>query len=151
MKNLLDQLLQAIPQQAPFRFVDKLTSVDETSAQGSYRFKTDEHFYQGHLPNHPITPGVILTETMAQIGLIPLGAFLMISKGQSEPVDFVLAETNVEFLKPVYPEDRVNVKSELVYFRFGKLKCKVSMTNDQGEELCRGELAGMIVKRKPNA
>ncbi|MFT4678293.1 MAG: 3-hydroxyacyl-[acyl-carrier-protein] dehydratase [Litorivivens sp.] len=148
MKNMLDQLLQAIPQEAPFRFVDELTLVDETSAQGSYRFKADEHFYKGHFPNHPITPGVILTETMAQIGLIPLGAFLMIAKGQSEPIDFVLAETKVEFLKPVYPEDRVFVKSALVYFRFGKLKCKVSMTNDQGEELCRGELSGMVVKRR---
>ena len=50
----------------------------------------------------------------------------------------------MEFLKPVFPNEKVIVISEKIYFRFGKLKCKVIMKNESGEEVCRGTIAGMI-------
>ena len=49
----------------------------KTGAEGFYTFKEDEYFYQGHFKDNPITPGVILTEVMAQIGVVCLGIYLL--------------------------------------------------------------------------
>jgi 3-hydroxyacyl-[acyl-carrier-protein] dehydratase len=55
-----------------------------------------------------------------------------------------LTSSDIEFLKPVFPNEKVTVISEKIYFRFGKLKCKVSMKNERGEEVCSGSIAGII-------
>jgi 3-hydroxyacyl-[acyl-carrier-protein] dehydratase len=54
------QLLDLLPQQRPFRFVDEIVEVDEQRIVGRYTFREDEWFYAGHFPGRPITPGVIL-------------------------------------------------------------------------------------------
>ena len=59
--------------------------------------------------------------------------------------DCAVLSSEVEFIKPVYPNEKVIVISEKVYFRFGKLKCKVSMLNSKNEEVCSGTLSGMII------
>jgi 3-hydroxymyristoyl/3-hydroxydecanoyl-(acyl carrier protein) dehydratase len=56
-----EQILALIPQQNPFRFIDELELVDSESCRGNYLFKSDEYFYEGHFPEKPITPGVIVT------------------------------------------------------------------------------------------
>ncbi|MFQ3174743.1 MAG: 3-hydroxyacyl-[acyl-carrier-protein] dehydratase, partial [Flavobacterium sp.] len=56
-----------------------------------------------------------------------------------------LTSTSIEFIKAVFPNDKVIVISEKIYFRFGKLKCRVKMTNESGDMLCMGEIAGMII------
>ncbi len=73
MKN--EEILEKLPYSTPFLFVDDLVSVDENGVTGTFTFKEDLDFYKGHFKNNPITPGVILTETMAQIGLVCLGKF----------------------------------------------------------------------------
>ena len=79
---------------------------------------------------------------MAQIGLVCLGIYL--NEGKIiENIAFTSSE--VEYLKPVYPNEKVTVISEKVYYRFGKLKCKVKMLNEKKEEVCSGILAGMII------
>jgi 3-hydroxyacyl-[acyl-carrier-protein] dehydratase len=72
-----------------------------------------------------VTPGVILTETMAQIGLVCLGIFIL--DNFTKNTSIALTSTSMDFIKPVYPKEKVTVISEKIYFRFGKLKCKVSM------------------------
>ena len=71
------KIIQLLPYQAPFLFVDELMSLSELGAEGCYTFKEDEYFYQGHFKDNPITPGVILTEVMAQIGVVCLGIYLL--------------------------------------------------------------------------
>ncbi len=144
--NLLQDIKNLLPYKPPFLFVDELLEISQNGAKGTYTFRKDEYFYQGHLPNNPITPGVILIETMAQIGLVSFGMFLIKAHENPEPVNFVFSSSEVEFLKMVRPEEKVWVQSEKVYFRFGKLKCKVIMTNSKGEKVCKGHLSGMILK-----
>ncbi len=55
-----------------------------------------------------------------------------------------LTSTDVEFLKPVFPGEKVTVVSEKIYFRFNKLKCKVKMLNERSEIVCDGVIAGII-------
>lgn len=72
------EILERLPYTKPFLFVDELISVDENGATGTFIFNENLDFYKGHFKDNPITPGVILTECMAQIGLVCLGIYLMI-------------------------------------------------------------------------
>ena len=137
------EILQKLPYTTPFLFVDDLTSVDENGVSGNFTFKEDLDFYKGHFKNNPITPGVILTETMAQIGLVCLGIFL-VGNDLTEESQIGLTSTEIEYLKPVFPGEKVTVISEKIYFRFNKLKCKVKMLNEQSEIVCEGIIAGII-------
>jgi len=139
-KEILDQL----PYSKPFLFVDELLDVHENGIKGTYTYEATSDFYKGHFINNPVTPGVILIETMAQIGIVCLGIYLaadQISVGHK----IALTSSEIEYLTPVYPNEKVTVVSEKVYFRFGKLKCKVKMMNSQNEIVCQGTIAGMII------
>ena len=137
------EILEKLPYSTPFLFVDDLVSVDENGVTGTFTFKEELDFYNGHFKNNKITPGVILTETMAQIGLVCLGIFL-IGDNLTENSEIGLTSTEIEFLKPVFPGEKVTVISEKIYFRFNKLKCKVKMQNEQSEIVCEGIIAGII-------
>ena len=138
------EILAKLPYSPPFLFVDDLVSVDENGVTGNFTFKEDLDFYKGHFKNNPVTPGVILTETMAQIGLVCLGIFL-VGKDLNENSQIGLTSTEIEFLKPVFPGEKVTVISEKIYFRFKKLKCKVKMLNEKSEIVCEGTIAGIIM------
>lgn len=142
-----NEIIQQLPFGKGFLFVDSIDEVTETGIIGDYQFKEDEYFYASHFKDNPITPGVILIECMAQIGLVCLGIYLLREElpnnKTSSGFKVALAESEVEFLKPVFPKETVTVTSELVYFRFQKLKCKVKMTNVKGEVVCKGVLSGM--------
>ena len=141
------EILALLPYSKPFLFVDEIISISEDGAEGTFTFDEKLDFYKGHFKDNPITPGVILVETMAQIGVVCLGIFLS-SKQDSDCSQLQIAFTSseVEFLLPVFPNEKVTVISEKVYFRFGKLKCKVKMINAENQEVCSGTIAGIIKK-----
>ena len=139
-----EEIISLLPYTEPFLFVDEIEAVSTQSIKGSYTFKEDAYFYKGHFKNHPVTPGVILTECMAQIGLVSLGIYLLKDKEQLEAMKVAFTSSNVSFLKPVYPNEKVTVVSEVKYFRFNKLKCHVKLYNQANEIVCQGELAGVF-------
>jgi 3-hydroxyacyl-[acyl-carrier-protein] dehydratase len=143
--NLLEQVKLALPYRSPFLFVDEFLSLTEAGASGSYTYREDEYFYAGHFPGRPVTPGVILTETMAQIGLVGLGLYLTGAYLHEGVAPFAFTDSAVEYLQPVFPGEKVRVHSEKVYFRLGKLRCTVEMLNEQQERVCRGTLSGMVL------
>ena len=138
------EIIAKLPYSVPFMFVDELISIDENGAEGTFTFDENLEFYKGHFKEKPVTPGVILTEVMAQIGLVCLGIYLL-NNEFSKNTSIALTSTNIDFLKPVFPNEKVTVISEKMYFRFGKLKCKVIMKNENEEVVCRGEIAGIII------
>ena len=142
MKN--EEIISKLPYSKPFLFVDEIIRIDENGVEGSYTFDENSYFYKGHFKDNPITPGVILTEVMAQIGVVCLGIFLLNDSIKKE-ASIALTSTNINFLKVVFANEKVTVVSEKIYFRFGKLKCKLIMKNKKEEVVCRGEIAGMIV------
>jgi len=146
MKNFA-HILDQLPYSAPFLFVDEITSLDDAGIEGNFTFSKTLDFYRGHFTDFPITPGVILTETMAQIGLVCLGIHLL-GDEQGDELQVAFTSSEVEFLKPVLPGEKVIVTSKKEYFRFNKLKCYVELKNSQNEIACKGYLAGMMKKRE---
>jgi len=141
------KIITKLPYTKPFLFVDSLDDVDENGAKGSFTFYKDSDFYQGHFKDNPVTPGVILTECCAQIGLVCLGIFLMGDESGStvsESFKIGMSSSEMEYFLPVLPDEKVTVTSKKVYFRFHKLKCEVKMHNSSGKLVCRGTIAGMI-------
>ena len=138
-----ETILKKLPYSEPFLFVDSIAKIDENGVEGSFSFKPDSFFYKGHFKDYPITPGVILTECCAQIGVVCLGIYLEKNlEGISTNIAFSSSE--MEFYVPIYPNETVKVVSEKIYYRFHKLKCKVSLYNEEGQLACKGILAGMI-------
>ena len=138
------EIISKLPYSKPFLFVNEIIHIDENGVEGTFTFDENLDFYKGHFKENPITPGVILTETMAQIGVVCLGIFIL-NDTLSTNTSIALTSTDIEFLKPVLPNEKVTVISEKIYFRFGKLKCKVIMKNEKEEVVCSGTIAGMIV------
>jgi 3-hydroxyacyl-[acyl-carrier-protein] dehydratase len=126
-------------------FVDELTYISENRVTGNYTFKQSDYFYRGHFKDNPITPGVILTEVMAQIGVVCLGIYLLREKfSDLKKPQLFLTSNNIDFFLPVIPEQRVNVVSEKIYFRFNKLKCLVQLFNEKNQLVCKGVISGML-------
>ena len=147
------EVLQLVPQQKPFRFIDEIISLDDERIVGAYRFREDEYFYHGHFPGNPITPGVILIETMAQVGVVAFGIYLLSRQRNMRPAQmdmplnlFSVAD-GVEFKQIVAPGQRVIIKAKKVYFRNNIIKANVFMERENGEIVCLGNLSGMGVNK----
>lgn len=138
------EIIKKLPYTTPFLFVDILTDISNKRIIGSYTFKEDEFFYKGHFKGNPVTPGVILTECMAQIGLVSLGIYLLKDVPNLEDLKIAFTQADVQFLAPVYPKEKVTVISDIQYFRFNKLKCKIKMYNAERVVVSEGVLAGMM-------
>lgn len=138
-------IIQHLPYKPPFLFVEELSHISENGSEGYYTFKNDEFFYQGHFKDRPITPGVILIEVMAQIGVVCLGIYLLKKNFTDlKKPQIALTSNKIDFFLPVKPKERVKVVSEKIYFRLNKLKCKVQLFNKENELVCRGTISGML-------
>ena len=138
-----EEIIALLPYTKPFLFVDEIEEVGETSIRGNYTFPGDSFFYEGHFKNHPVTPGVILTECMAQIGLVSLGIYLLRDQKLDE-LEVAFTSSDVAFLTAVYPKENVTVIADIEYFRFNKLKCKVKLINSFNKIAAQGVLAGVF-------
>ncbi|MEB8329011.1 hydroxymyristoyl-ACP dehydratase [Flavobacteriaceae bacterium KMM 6897] len=136
-------ILDQLPYGPEFRFVDQLHRVDDDGAAGEFTFLEGLDFYKGHFKESPVTPGVILTECCAQIGLVCLGLYLL-DKSNTSTIKIGLSSSEMEFYLPVFPKEKVVVTSKKIYFRFNKLKCEVRMHNSKGGLICKGVIAGML-------
>jgi len=144
------EVLELLPQQAPFRFVDEILELDGEHIVATYRFKEDEDFYRGHFPGNPITPGVILIETMAQAGVVALGIYLYAldtSKEEISKLVTVFTDTSVDFSGTVLPGERVTTTAKKIFWRRKKIRSEVEMTNEAGAGVCSGTVSGMGVAR----
>lgn len=171
------EIISRLPYEIPFLFVDELLEIEEDGAKGTFTFSKHLDFYKGHFKDNPVTPGVILSECCAQIGVVCLGIYLLGNAkkkenheygvyGSSDPHNIIidsrkgysgqnrpshmeniqigLSSSEMEFLLPVFPGEKVTVTSQKIYFRFQKLKCAVKMYNAEDKLVCKGEIAGMI-------
>src|ERR1700753_2810290 len=150
-KIMKNSVLNLLPYKSSFRFVDHITELDEDGVTGDYTLRADSFFYEDHFVGNPVTPGVIITEIMAQIGLVVLGVFLLskdpeAGSGEGTTALPLFTSTEISFHKMVLPGEKVTVISKKQYFRFGKLKCYVEMFDSSNDVIAKGMFSG-IVKR----
>src|ERR1700760_4643364 len=79
-------IIAYLPYKSSFLFVDNITALDADGVTGDYTLNRNSFFYEDHFVNNPVTPGVIITEIMAQIGLVVLGIYLTKSGNTKEEV-----------------------------------------------------------------
>ncbi len=121
----LERIHASIPHRAPMLLVDEIVSQDDASIVCRKTFRPDEYFFQGHYPDHPLTPGVILCECAVQSGAILLSE--IISTGDSVPV--LTRMSDVKFKKMVHPGDTIEMHVKLddvvsnAYYMTAQVKC----------------------------
>ena len=138
----IQEILGLLPLRYPFALIDKV--IDYIPGERAVAIKNvtiNEPQFQGHFPERPLMPGVLLVESMAQVG------GLIVAKMPDLPDGlFVFAGiNNVKFRKPVFPGDQLIVSCELTSLkrkRFGKIKGEVKV---EGELVCSGELMFSLV------
>jgi len=127
----IKQIMETIPHRYPFLLIDKVISLEEgKSAVAIKNVTMNEPFFQGHFPGHPIMPGVLICEALAQVGVVMA---LRPSKNAGKIVVFAGID-NVRFRKPVLPGDQLRLEVETTWLRgaLGKMR---------GRALVNGELA----------
>jgi 3-hydroxyacyl-[acyl-carrier-protein] dehydratase len=143
-------LLDAIPQRDPFRFVDEILDVDDEHIVAAHRFLPDAPFYRGHFPGRPITPGVLLIETMAQAAVVAHGIWLLAKQFGLDGMDkriTLFTDASVEFRSVVEPGERVVVTGRKQFFRRSVLRSQVELRGEDGRLACVGLLSGMGAMR----
>lgn len=141
----IERVLKELPQQPPFRYLDEIVELSNQHIVGRYTFKKDEWFYRGHFPDRPITPGVILIETIAQSAVVALGMHLHFMDGGVLDKATLFSDCEIEFSKVVLPGDRVTVRAEKIWYRRFKIKSKATLELDDGTIAASGTLSGIGV------
>jgi len=111
----IGQILEILPHRYPFLLVDRIVEVEGTRrCVGIKNVTINEPFFQGHFPGHPIMPGVLIIEAMAQVG----GMLLMHAiEDREEKVVYFMSLDGVKFRRPVVPGDQVRFELEMLKFR----------------------------------
>lgn len=140
----IDEIMKILPHRYPFLLVDRILSIeDSTRIVGIKNVTANEPFFQGHFPGHPIMPGVLIVEAMAQVG----GMLLMgtVDDPGSKVVYFMSLD-NVKFRKPVKPGDQLRFELEMRQVR-GKVCRMAGVAKVDGVVVCEAEMAAMVRDR----
>ncbi len=122
-------LREYLPHRYPFLLVDRVTEVHENSIVGYKNVSINEEFLQGHFPEYPIMPGVLIVEALAQISGVL--SFIMNGEKPTPGSLFLFAGAErVRFKKQVVPGDQLVLKSELVMQKRGIYKYNCTPTVD---------------------
>lgn len=113
----IQQIMETLPHRYPFLLVDRIEEVEEGKRVAGYKNVTvNEPFFQGHFPGHPIMPGVLIVEAMAQVG----GAYVSVIDGIGDDrVTYFVGIDKARFRKPVVPGDVLRMELELLSRRRG--------------------------------
>jgi len=141
-----DKILQALPYGKNFCFVDAIESVDENSIKGYFTFRKDLPFYDSHFKGNPLVPGVIMIETMGQIGMVCHLIYLMCDYN----FKFLPVLSNVEaaFIGSADYGDTCYVIGKKIYFRNNILKSTAVLHKADGSLIAT--FAGNIMVVKNN-
>ena len=121
----VNQIMEILPHRYPFLMVDKIVEVDPGKRiVGIKNVTINEPFFPGHFPGHPIMPGVLIIEAMAQISAII--AYLASKEEDRNKVTYFMAIENARFRKPVKPGDQLRIEAETIFCKRGiwSMGCK---------------------------
>jgi UDP-3-O-[3-hydroxymyristoyl] N-acetylglucosamine deacetylase / 3-hydroxyacyl-[acyl-carrier-protein] dehydratase len=140
----IEQIMQYLPHRYPFILVDRVIEYEEgRRIVGLKNVTINEPFFVGHFPGHPIMPGVLIIEAMAQVG----GLLLMDTvENPEDKVVYFMSLDNVKWRRPVIPGDQLRFELELLQFRGRTCRMKGIGTVD-GHVVAEAEMMARIVDR----
>jgi 3-hydroxyacyl-[acyl-carrier-protein] dehydratase len=132
----IDQIKEIIPHRYPFLLVDRILEVEEgLKAVGIKNVSANEEFFNGHFPDYPVMPGVLIIEALAQVG-----AVAMLKKEENRgKLAFFAGIDNCRFKRQVKPGDQLRLEVEMIRFKGPMGKGKGVATVD-GELVCETEI-----------
>lgn len=139
----IKKILEIMPHRYPMLLVDRIVKLEKDEVIGEKCVTINEPFFQGHFPGHPIMPGVLIIEAMAQVG-----GFLLLKrvKDPDNKVVYFLKIDKVRFRKPVVPGDVL--RSELKLLKYKKGLCVMGARAYVGKTLvAEGEYTAKVMER----
>ena len=140
----IERILSVLPHRYPFLLVDRILEVTGTSRiVGLKNVTINEPFFQGHFPGHPIMPGVLIVEAMAQVG----GCLMMGTLERPETkVVYFMALDRVRFRRPVRPGDQLRMEVEVLQVRGPTCRLK-GVATVEGHVAAEAEMMAQVVDR----
>lgn len=136
----IEEIKEVIPHRYPFLLVDKIVEIEEAKrAVGIKNVTINEPFFQGHFPDYPVMPGVLIVEAMAQVGAI---AVLNMEQNKGK-IGFLAGLDKVRFKRQVKPGDQLRLEVEITRMKGPIGKGKGIATVD-GELACEAEITFAI-------
>ena len=140
----IEDIMRVLPHRYPFLLVDRILEIEENKrVVGIKNVTINEPFFQGHFPGHPIMPGVLIVEAMAQVGgMLLLGTL----EEPDTKVVYFMSIDNIKFRKPVRPGDQIVFEVVMVQVR-GKIAKTKGVARVDGEIVAEAEMAAMVRDR----
>jgi len=137
----IEEIMQVIPHRYPFLLVDRIIEMDPPKrVVGIKNVTINEPFFQGHFPGHPIMPGVLIVEAMAQVGgMLLMGAV----PNPEDKVVYFTSLNNVKWRRPVRPGDQLRMELEMLQVR-GPMCRMQGVAKVDGEVVCEAEMSAMV-------
>ena len=135
-----------IPHREPFLLIDELINIEKLKkATGIKKFTSKEKFFDGHFPGHPVVPGVILIEMMAQTAAA-LIAFSLRDETFNKIV-YLMNIENSKFRKPVFPNEKIMANVKALRSKGRVWRFEGESLNENGDTVCSSEWSAMIMDR----
>ncbi|WP_100332456.1 3-hydroxyacyl-ACP dehydratase FabZ [Bacillus xiapuensis] len=132
----IQQIKEIIPHRYPFLLVDRILEVEEGKrAVGIKNVTGNEEFFNGHFPDYPVMPGVLIIEALAQVGAVAM----LIKEENRGKLGFLAGVDKCRFKRQIRPGDQLRLEVEMIRFRGAIGKGKASATVD-GELACEAEI-----------
>lgn len=143
----IQQIKDIIPHRYPFLLVDRVLEVEEGKrAVGIKNVSANEEFFNGHFPEYPVMPGVLIVEALAQVG-----AVAMLKKEENRGrLAFFAGIDSCRFKRQVVPGDQLRLEVEIIRLRGSLGKGKATATVD-GEIACEAEIMFALGDKKEEA
>ncbi|AJE03722.1 3-hydroxyacyl-ACP dehydratase FabZ [Geobacter pickeringii] len=114
----INEIMKILPHRYPFLLVDRIVEIEEGKrCVGIKNVTINEPFFQGHFPGHPVMPGVLIIEAMAQVAGIM--AYLASDDETRNKVSYFMAIDSAKFRRPVFPGDQLRIEVETTLNRRG--------------------------------
>jgi UDP-3-O-[3-hydroxymyristoyl] N-acetylglucosamine deacetylase/3-hydroxyacyl-[acyl-carrier-protein] dehydratase len=134
--------MKILPHRYPFLMVDKVVKVDGNKVTAVKNVTINEPFFQGHFPGHPIMPGVLQLEAVAQVA----GILMMRQAENMGKIAFFMSAENVKWRKPVRPGDTLVIAVEMTKVR-GKIGKAKGVCTVDGEVVSEADVTFMMGER----